>query len=129
MRTIGPAPLLSITRPVSAISRRMKLLLDKGADANAGNKRKSTPLFWSLHDEAKVRLLLDHGANLNARTTDGRTPVYQAASMANAVPVLRLLLDKGADPNAKTITGMTPLMAAARGNIEAARLLIDGRPT
>jgi len=103
----------------------MKLLLKAGADANAGNKRKSTPLFWSLHDEAKVRLLLDHGANINARTIDGRTLVYQAASMANAVPVLRLLLDKGADPNAKTLTGMTPLMAAARGNIEAMRLLID----
>ena len=103
----------------------MKLLLERGADVNAGNNRKSTPLFWSLHDEAKVRLLLDHGANVSARSNDGRTPVYQAASMANAVPVLRLLLDKGADPNAKTLTGMTPLMAASRTNIEAARLLID----
>ena len=103
----------------------MKLLIEHGADVNAGNKRKSPPLFWSLHDEAKVRLLLDHGANVNASTIDGRTPVYQAASMANAVPVLRLLLDKGADPNKKILTGMTPLMAAARGNLEAARLLID----
>src|SRR5216683_2104868 len=40
----------------------MKLLLEHGADANAGNNRKSTPLFWSLYDEAKVRMLLDHGA-------------------------------------------------------------------
>ncbi len=103
----------------------MNLLLEHGADVNAGNKRKSTPLLWSLHDEVKVRLLLDHGANIAARTIDGRTPVYQAASMANAVAVLRLLLDKGADPNAKTLIGMTPLMAACRGNIEAARLLID----
>jgi ankyrin repeat protein len=103
----------------------MKLLLEHGADANADNKRKSTPLFWSLHDEAKVRLLLEHGANVNARNVDGRTPIYQAASMANAVPVLRLLLDKGADPNAKTLTGMAPLIAAARNNLEAARLLLD----
>jgi len=103
----------------------MQLLLKQGADANAVNKRKSTPLFWSLHDEAKVRLLLEHGANVNARTVDGRTPVYQVASMGNVVPVLRLLLDRGGDPNAKTLIGMTPLMAASLGNLEAMRLLID----
>jgi ankyrin repeat protein len=103
----------------------MKLLLDHRANVNAGNKRKSTPLFWSLHDEAKVLLLVNRGANVNARTTDGRTPVYQAASMANAVPVLRLLLDKGGDPNAKTLVGMTPLMAACRSSVQAARLLLD----
>ena len=103
----------------------MKLLLEHGADVNAGNKRKSTPLFWSLYDEAKVRLLVGHGANVSARSIDGRTPIYQAASMPNAVPVLRFLLDKGADPNAKTLNGMTPLIAASRSNIEAARLLID----
>ena len=103
----------------------MKVLLDHGADPNTGNNRKSTPLFWSLHDEAKVRLLLDHGANVNARTVDGRTPIYQAASMGNAVAVLRLLLEKGANPNEKTLIGMTPLMAAARANIGAMRLLIE----
>jgi ankyrin repeat protein len=103
----------------------MKLLLDHGADVNAGNKRKSTPLFWSLHDEAKVVLLINRGANVNARSTDGRTPVYQAATMANAVPVLRLLLEKGGDPNAQTLVGATPLMAACRSNVQAARLLLD----
>ncbi len=103
----------------------MKLLIERGADVNAGNRRKSTPLFWALRDEAKVRLLLDRGANVSAKTIDGRTAVYQAASMPNALAVLRLLLDKGADPNAKTIIGMTPLMAAARASIEAERLLIE----
>ena len=107
----------------------MKMLLKHGADAKAGNNRKSTPLLWGMHDEAKVRLLLEHGADINARNVDGRTPVYQAASMANAVPVLRLLLDKGADPNAKTLIGMTPLIAASRVNIEAARLLIERKAT
>jgi ankyrin repeat protein len=102
----------------------MKLLLERGADVNAANKRRSTPLFWSLHDENKVRLLLDSGASINAATTDGRTPLYQAASMPDALPILRLLLDKGSDPNVRTLTGMTPLMAACRTNIEAARLLI-----
>ena len=103
----------------------VKLLIEHGADVNAGNKRKSTPLLWSLHDEAKVRLLLDRGARLDARTVDGRTAVYQAASMGNAVAVLKLLLDKGGDPNVKTINGMTPLMAAARNSLDAEALLIE----
>src|SRR5277367_5591108 len=103
----------------------MKVLLERGADVNAGNRRKSTPLLWSLHDEAKVRLLLAHGANVNARTVDGRSAIYQAASLGNSVPVLRLLLEKGANPNEKTLTGIMPLMAASRGNLDAMRLLIE----
>ena len=103
----------------------MKLLLDKGANPNVANRYKSTPLFWALHDEAKVRLLLDHGAALDAKTIDGRSLVYLAASMANSMPVLRLLLDKGASPTSAMLSGMTPLMAAsARANLEAMRLLI-----
>ena len=64
----------------------IKLLLEKGADVNAANQRKSTPLFWAIHDEAKVRLLLDRGADINAKTIDGRTLVYLAASMGNSLP-------------------------------------------
>jgi ankyrin repeat protein len=103
----------------------MKILLERGADVNAGNRRKSTPLLWSLHDEAKVRLLLAQGANVNARTTDGRSAIYQAASMGNSVPVLRLLIEKGGNPNEKTLTGVTPLFAASRGNLDAMHLLIE----
>jgi len=103
----------------------MKVLLDHGADANAGNLRKSTPLLWSLYDETKVRLLLARGADVNAKTVDGRSAIYQTAIMGNAVPVLRLLIEKGANPNEKTLTGMTPLIAASRGNLAGMRLLIE----
>jgi ankyrin repeat protein len=103
----------------------MKALLDRGAEVNGVNRRKSTPLFWAVHDEAKVRLLIERGASVSAKAIDGRTPVYQAASLPNALAVLRLLIDKGGDPNAKTLVGMTPLIAATRVNPEAARLLIE----
>ncbi|MEO7651981.1 MAG: ankyrin repeat domain-containing protein [Bryobacteraceae bacterium] len=103
----------------------VKLLLDKGADVMAKNKRKSTPLFWGIHDEEKVRLLLSRGDSLNVQQVDGRTPVYQAATMART-KVLRLLLEKGADPNIASANGQTPLMVASgRGDAEAMRLLID----
>lgn len=104
----------------------LKLLLDKGADPNAQNRRKSTPLHWAVHDEAKVRLLLDRGAAVDTRQAEGRTPLYQAASLGNATSVARLLLDKGADPNSRTAAGLTPLIAAStRANLELMRVLID----
>ena len=103
----------------------LKLLLDNGADPNAANGRKSTPLFWGIYDEARISLLVERGADLNARTVDGLTPVYQAASLGNGTGILRLLLAKGGKADVKTVTGMTPLMAAARrGNVEAMRLLV-----
>jgi ankyrin repeat protein len=102
------------------------LLLDKGADVNAANKRKSTPLFWAIYDEAKVRLLLDRGANPDAKTVDGRSLVYQAASVESGTGLLRLLLDRGANADVKTLAGMTPLMVASgRANLEAMRLLLE----
>ncbi len=104
----------------------MKLLLAKGADVNAANSRKSTPLFWALADEAKVKLLLAQGATVSARLSDGRSITYQAASMSNALPVLHLLLDQGASVDAKTLNGTTPLMMAARrADLAAMNLLLD----
>src|SRR5215469_16237881 len=103
----------------------VQLLLDKGADPNAANRLKSTPLFWGVQDERKVRLLIDRGGDINAKLADGRTLVYQAASLGDGLSLLRLLLDKGAPADVKTITGMTPLMAAAgHAKVEAMRLLI-----
>jgi len=104
----------------------MQLLLDKGADVNAANKRKSTPLFWAIADESKVRLLIGRGANVNARTVEGFTPVYLAAIAGDGLRVLQILFEKGAAADVKTLNGMTPLMAAAlRGNTEAVRALVQ----
>ncbi len=103
----------------------VKLLLDKGADVDAKNKRASTPLHWAIPNEAKVRLLLERGATVNKAQADGRTPLYNAASAASANSILKLLLDRAADPNVATSNGQTPLMAAAgRGDVEAMGLLI-----
>ncbi|HKB10793.1 MAG TPA: ankyrin repeat domain-containing protein, partial [Vicinamibacterales bacterium] len=104
----------------------MKLLLDAGADVNAANRRRSTPLHWSLHDEAKVRLLLSRGAAINAKQVEGRTSLYIAASMGQGASLVKLLLENGANPALATANGMTPLMAASvRGDVEAMTLLVD----
>ncbi len=104
----------------------LQLLIDKGADVNVKNRRRSTPLHWAIHDEAKVRLLLSKGANINAKQVEGRTPLYLAAMLGNAVPTMRLLLSSGADPNLASIVGQTPLMLAAnRGDVAEMQLLIE----
>jgi len=104
----------------------MTLLLDKGADVNANNRRLATPLHWAIHDEAKVRLLLSRGANVNAKQSEGRTPLYQASVLGSGNSILKLLLEKGADPNIASMIGMTPLMnASVRGDAEGMMSLIE----
>ena len=104
----------------------VELLINKGADVNAKNRRRSTPLHWAIHDEAKVRLLLSKGAEVNSKQAQGRTPLFLAAMLGDGVPTMRLLFARGADPNLASANGQTPLMmAAVRGNIEAMRLLIE----
>ncbi len=104
----------------------LQLLIDKGADVNAKNRRGSTPLHWAIHVEAKVRLLLSKGANANTKQAQGRTPLYLAAMLGKGYATMRLLLIKGADPNLAGANGQTPLMmAAARGKVEENRLLIE----
>ena len=104
----------------------LTLLVDKGADIKARNRRGATPLLWAVHDEAKVRLLLARGADVNARQVEGRTPVYQAAVLGGGLPVLRLLLENGGNASTPILNGQTPLaVAAIRGDIDAMRLLVD----
>jgi ankyrin repeat protein len=127
----------------------VRLLLDRGADANAGMDRESTPLCGAAragHEavvrllldrgadvnaktgwrhEAVVRLLLDHGAYTNARTDREITPLSEAARGGHEA-VVRLLLDSGADANTRTDWEITPLSEAAREGHEAVvRLLLD----
>ena len=106
----------------------MKLLIAKGADVNAKNRRASTPLHWAIGDEARVRLLLQNGASVNVRQADGRTPLYLVALAANSNGLMKLLLEKGADANLATANGLTPLIAAStRGDVDAMRLLLESK--
>ena len=75
----------------------MKLLLDRGADANAALK---TPTLQRAHTPGEPSL------------NEGSTPLMRAAKNGDSAAI-RLLLAHGADPNATQKNHDTPLMFAA----------------
>ena len=119
--------------------RTSKLLLSRGANANARNNKGSTPLHvasaWSsvsghgiytswVHE--KLELLLQHGADINARDNTGATPLHQACSESPNPVIISLLLRAGADVTVKDNQNYTPLHNAARsGCLRAVKMLLE----
>jgi len=107
----------------------LRLVLDKGADANAHNQAGATALMWAVDDLEKTRLLLERGADLNARSDNRRTPLMIAAGRAGNIAVVKLLLDKGAKVDARStgLFGETNALeeAALAGDEAIMRLLIE----
>ena len=130
----------------------VRLLLERGADANAHPPAGCSALCVAVHDPDKVRLLLDKGALVDdlalmtAATVPGARPtlemllraggkveanlgggtVLTAAAQSGDLDSVRFLLDRGASPKAHGGNGLTPLIFAVLcGNADMVRLLID----
>jgi cytohesin len=107
----------------------LRLLLDRGADANARDGDGITALALAVTGghRGAMELLIARGADPEARTRDGLTPLMLAASDGR-LGFVRALLDAGADPNAESkalIITLTPLgMAAQKGHHEVVDALI-----
>jgi ankyrin repeat protein len=115
------------------------LLLERGADVNARDRRGSTPLLlameWGSHEIAEF--LLEHGARPNVTKIDGKTPlhlVFEGAEYYSegeeaeilVASVVRSLLDRGADVNAEDRNHTTPLLLAIRRKMyDVARILLE----
>jgi ankyrin repeat protein len=97
----------------------VKRLLAQGADPNARNFLKMTPLMTGamLGDPEMERSLLTAGAELDATSLYG-TALTFAAENGNE-PVLRYLLHRGAGVNAERPDSITVLMLAARADLPA----------
>ncbi len=108
----------------------VELLLDHGADINAGGLGEGSALFWAVCTDALevVRHLLEASCDVNRPSAEGRAPLHQAASSGRprAQDIARELIRYGADVNYASPHGITALMnSASGGQLEIARLLLE----
>ncbi|KAK6703586.1 hypothetical protein SNK04_013514 [Fusarium graminearum] len=104
-------------------SQVVQILIDRGADVAATDRKGLTPLHVARNADI-ARILIQSGAIVDARTIDGWTPLHAAAN-SGPTEVVDILLDMGATVNARTHWDYTPLQfACSNGRLEAARSLI-----
>ncbi|XP_029911918.1 dynein heavy chain 12, axonemal [Myripristis murdjan] len=101
------------------------LLLESGANPNACDIKKKTPLALAAQNGHLnvVEVLLQKGANVSYESEYG-TIMFEAAASGNP-DIISLLLDHGADPNWPLYSGHLPIHRVAyHGHILALELLI-----
>lgn len=109
-----------------AISR---LLLEAGANVNAGGRKGKTPLGEAAQIGAAdlVQLLIEYGANVDLAPHEFQDSPLIVASAKNHIEVVRILLAAGADSRAQQIGGWSPLHYALLNKNEDMATLILGR--
>lgn len=99
----------------------LELLLQRGADPNAADRRGYTPLAL-VEDRAEIaRILLTHGANPNADL--GGITLLLAAAQFRPPEVLALLIDAGGDLSANGADGRGILEQAESNGPRARKFL------
>ncbi|KPP75000.1 serine/threonine-protein phosphatase 6 regulatory ankyrin repeat subunit A-like [Scleropages formosus] len=91
----------------------VKLLLSRGANINAFDKKDRRAIHWAAymgHMEV-VKLLVSHGAEVTCKDKKAYTPLHAAAS-SGMISVVKYLLDLGVDINEPNAYGNTPLHVA-----------------
>jgi ankyrin repeat protein len=94
----------------------VRILLNRGAEVNARESYKGqTALMWAASERhpAVAKLLLEHGADWKVRSFDRETKPPRLSAASSISPIAR--------------GGFTALMFAAReGDVESARVMLDG---
>jgi ankyrin repeat protein len=107
--------------------RRVEQSLDAGANMNATDTLKRTPLFAAAfcNQPEVASLLLDKGSDVDAKDFLGMSPLH-AAVVAGWDKVAKVLISRGANVNTLTSAGLTPLhLAAATNQLAMVELLLD----
>jgi ankyrin repeat protein len=105
----------------------VQVLIEAGANVNAGADWTALTFAADRGHEAIVRLLLDSGANIDFRMP-GEYSALMAAAERGHVGIVKLLLRKGAYTNTRLRNGKTALeLAKEAGNQEIVDMLVKSR--
>ena len=107
----------------------VQLLLDRGAEATAGEIRHKIPLHVAAErgQPEMVKILLQSKADINAENHHGETALHKAAQAGNQETV-QLLLQNGANITAQDMFRETSLhKAAERGPTEMVKMLLQSK--
>jgi ankyrin repeat protein len=107
--------------------RRVKLVIEEGADVNYRDSNGRTALYWAAieHDRIDIcRLLLDLGADVNQLNKSNSTVLMYAVYNSN-IEIMKLLLSRGANLNIINSYGLTEIDYALKRiyNINVVRIL------
>jgi ankyrin repeat protein len=104
----------------------IKLLLDKGANANSNNGHGSLVESAAyVQDMEALKLLVEYGGSVNVCDDFQGTPLHYAVNLEHP-KVIRFLVAHGADLKATNKDGKTPAdRAKAKGNSELAAFLTN----
>ena len=137
----GETPLHLLLENVSAfddddILGLVHSLLDHGADVDAWDRNRATPLLLAVKGRSDniARILLERSADPNLKNIRGKTPLHLLLEryvndhhdVKDILVVERLLLERGADINAQDEHNTTPLyLACCHPRFEIAQIILD----
>lgn len=106
-----------------------KVMIGAGADVNACDKQKITPLMFAgaFSTEEIVNLLISKKADVNAKDEEDNTPLAWAVMHSNRLENINALINAGADVNAVCSGNYTILMLALinNDNVGIIKCIID----